>query len=227
MPNEIAYSLPRNITSMPRKPVRCLFFHEIASGRCLPERKIPTEVDRRSETEIKRERETLAMLPPSAESRRFGNRKSRNTEITQRKREERERERAGEYQAIDYERGIALLLLQTTTLRNVAKWNATSIGSCCDHKQILGRIQIDGYKYAREKFEWNCSACLKKYYKKNSIRKNRNRNILRCRMLRVSNLFIRNFRCPLRLLGGVPRHNPCLQISNHGRKIDGAATRRP
>jgi len=37
--------------------------------------------------------------------------------------------------------------------------------------------------------------------------------------------FIRHSRCSLRLLG-VPGHNPCLQISNHGRKIDGATIHR-
>lgn len=74
---------------MPREAVRCLFFHGIVSGRCLPERKTPTEAERRGETEIKR---LLLLLSqcyplPRRASRRFGNRKSRNTEITQRVRE--------------------------------------------------------------------------------------------------------------------------------------------
>lgn len=64
MPNEIACHLPRNITSMPREAVRCLFFHGIVSGRCLPERKAPTEAERRGETEIKRLLLLLAQCYP-------------------------------------------------------------------------------------------------------------------------------------------------------------------
>jgi len=95
------------------------------------------------------------MLPPSAESRRFGNRKSRNTEITQRKREERERERAGEYQAIDYEREESHSYYSRQPLCEMLQ-SETPHRSAVDaitDKQILERIQIDGYKYTREKFE--------------------------------------------------------------------------
>lgn len=75
--------------------VRCLFFHGIVSGRCLPERKTPTEAERRGERKIKRVLLVLLQcypLPRKA-SRRFGNRKSRNAEITQRERKRGGRKR--------------------------------------------------------------------------------------------------------------------------------------
>lgn len=132
MPNEIAHHLPRNIMSMPRKPVRCLFFHGIVSGRCLPERKTPTEAERRGETEIKRVLLLVSQcypLPRKA-GRRFGNRKSRNTEITQRGREStgiptsnrlRERNRT--------------LITPDNRFAKRCKTNATSIDSRGDHRQ--------------------------------------------------------------------------------------------
>lgn len=99
MPNEIAYHRPRNIASMPRRPVRCLFFRGIVSGRCLPERKTWTWAERRRGRRIKRVLYSSRNALPRKASRRFGNRKSRNTEITQREGEKKkggERERESE-----------------------------------------------------------------------------------------------------------------------------------
>lgn len=153
-------------------------------------------------------------------NRRFGNRKSRNTEITRRRESGDGGEGgggAGIYRrAIDYRRGIAPLLLQTTALRSVAKRmphrstvDARSQTNKCWKESRLtainmrtlgnsGGIVRRGRCLEKERKK-------KRYCGKDSIRGGKKRlkieNFLPApdvARARASNSFIRNSRCPLR-----------------------------
>ena len=117
------------------------------------------------------------------------------------------------------------------------KTNATSIDNRCDHRTnkcwkesrltaINMRMHGNSSEIARRHMSKKIYILdRKRFYEKNSGRKKYKLKI--SSVLGVVNIkfFIRHSRCSLRLLG-VPGHNPYLQISNHGRKIDGATIHR-
>lgn len=184
---KFAFRLPRNITSMPRKP-RALLIFPRDSFRWMFTR---AEGSDRGKEKKKRKREKECSLYSSHDAfchgKLAGGLETADRETRKSREEKREREREGKkvpeyHRVIDYRRGIALLLLRTTVLRNIAKRmprrltaDAIIRTNKCRKESRLTAINMRMLEFEPRAIRWTRYVCM--YASKNRARQKRKNSI--------------------------------------------------